>query len=69
MRTSVGRFHSSMYKWGLAPSPNYECGVTEQTADYVISSCLIYHVPKEKRGLQVLDESTRRWLSTTTVSI
>ena len=24
MRTGVGRFHSSMYKWGLAPSPNCE---------------------------------------------
>ena len=22
LRTGVGRFHSSMHKWGLAPSPN-----------------------------------------------
>ena len=42
-RTSVGRFHSSMYKWGLTPSPNCECGATEQTADHIISSCLIHH--------------------------
>ena len=26
LRTGVERFHSSMHKWGLAPSPNCECG-------------------------------------------
>ena len=51
--TSVGRFHSSMYKWGLASSPHCECGTTEQTADHVISSSLIHHVPRGIRGLQV----------------
>ena len=33
LRTAVGRFHLSMHKWGLAPSPNCECGAFEQTAD------------------------------------
>ena len=67
--TGVGRFHSFMYKWGLAPSPNCECGATEQTADHVISSCLIHHVPRRTRSLQVLDDATRCWLNTTTASI
>ena len=55
MRTGVGRFHSSMYKWGLAPSPNCECGTTEQTAHHVIFLCLIHHVPRGTRGLQALE--------------
>ena len=58
LRTVVEHFHSSMYKWGLAPSPNRECGATEKTADHVISSCLIHHVSRGTRGLQVLDDAT-----------
>ena len=56
LQTGVGRFHSSIYKWGLAPSPNCECGATEKTADQVISSCLIHHVPRGTQGLQILDD-------------
>ena len=40
LRTGVGRFHSSMHKWSLAPSPNCECGAFEQTADHVEQSAL-----------------------------
>ena len=69
LRTGVERFHSSMYKWGLASSPNCERGATEQTADHVISSCLIHHVPKGTRDLQVLGDATRYCLNTTTASI
>ena len=57
LRNGLGRFHSSMYKWDLASSWNWECGTTEQTADHVISSCLIHHVPRGTRGLQVLDDA------------
>ena len=56
LQTGVVHFHSSMYKWGLAPSSNCKCRTTEQTADH-ISSCLIHHVPR-RRGLQVLDDAT-----------
>ena len=69
LRTGVGRFHSSMYKWGLAPSPNCACGTTKQTADHVISLCLLHHVPIGTRVLQVLNDTARCWLNTTTASI
>ena len=38
MRTGVGRFHLSLYKWNLASSPICKCGATDQTADHVISA-------------------------------
>ena len=69
LRTGVGRFHSSMHKWGFAPSPNCKCGATTQTADHVISSCLIHHTSRGTRSLQVLDDAGRCWLNTTTASI
>ena len=43
LRISVGRFHSSMHKWGLAPSPNCECGASAQTEDHVLTACPIGH--------------------------
>ena len=39
LRTDVGRFHSSMHKWGLVPLPNCKCGAFEQTADHVLTAC------------------------------
>ena len=45
LRTGVGRLHSSMHKWGLAPSPNCECGASEQTADHVLTACPIHRAP------------------------
>ena len=69
LQTGVGRFHSSMHKWGLAPSPNCECGASEQTADYVLTACPIHRAPHGARGLTVLDDETRCWLSNTTASI
>ena len=69
LRTGVGRFHSSMHKWGLAPSPNCECGATEQTTDHVLTACPIHWAPHGARGLTVLDDETRCWLNDITASI
>ena len=55
LRTGVGRFHLSMHKWGLAPSPNCECGASEQTADHVLTACPIHRAPQGARGLTVLE--------------
>ena len=69
LRTGVGRFHSSMHKWGLAPSPNCECGASEQTADHVLTACPIHWAPHGARGLTVLDDENRCWLNDNTASI
>ena len=58
LRTGVGQFHSSMHKWSLAPSPNCECGASEQTADHVLTVCRIHREPHGARGLTVLDDET-----------
>ena len=69
LRTGVGRFHSFMHKWGLAPSPNCECGASEQTADHVLTACPIHRAPHGARGVMVLDDETRCWLNNITASI
>ena len=58
LQTGVGRFHSSMHKWGLAPSPSCECGASEQTADHVLTACPIHQASHGARGLTVLDDET-----------
>ena len=65
LRTGVGRFHSSMHKWGLAPSAACKCGAKEQTADHVVLECPVYRAPSGSHGLSVLDDKTRAWLTTT----
>ena len=67
--TSVGRFHSSMHKWGLAPSLNCKCGASEQTTDHVLTACPIHWAPHGAQGLTVLDDKTRCWLNNTIASI
>ena len=69
LRSGVGRFGSSMYKWGLAPFPNCECGANEQTADHIISQCPTHRAPRGMFGLTVLDDETRCWLNSLAVSI
>ena len=68
LRTGVGRFHSFMHKWGLASSPNFECGASEQTADHVLTACPIHRAPHGARGLTVLDDETRCWLNDITAA-
>ena len=69
LRSGVGRFCSSMYKWGLAPLANCECGASEQTADHIILQCPIHRAPRGMFSLMVLDDETRCWLKSLTVSI
>ena len=69
LRTGVGRFHSSMHKWGLVPSPNCECCASEQTADHVLTACPIHRAAHGARGPTVLDDKTGCWLNNTTASI
>ena len=45
LRTGVGRFHLSTHKWGLAPSPNCECGASEQTTDHALTAFPIHRAP------------------------
>ena len=58
LQTGVERFHLSMYKWGLALSPNCKFGTTEQTADHVLFLCLLHQVLRGIQGPQVLDDAT-----------
>ena len=58
MRTGVRRFHSSMHKWGLAPSPNCECGASEQIADHVLTACFILYI-----GHHMEHEVRRFWMT------
>ena len=69
LQTGVGRFHSSMHKWGLAPLLNCECGASEQTADHILTACPIHRAPHGARGLMVLDDETRCWLNDINASI
>ena len=64
LRIDVGRFHSSMHKWGLAPSSSCECGSVEQTADHGLIACLTHRAPYAARGLTVSDDKTRCRLTT-----
>ena len=53
LQTGVGRFHSSMHKWGLAPSPNCDFGASEQTTDHVLTACPMHRAPHGAQGLTV----------------
>jgi len=62
LRTGVGRFHSCLYKWGMASSPVCECSAEEQTVDHVDLQCPIHRPPHGLHGQMVLDDETIEWL-------
>ena len=68
LQTGVGHFLSSMHKWGMAPLAICECGVEDQTTDHIIQKCQ-YLPPNGAHGLQVLDDDTIKWLSTSCPNI
>ena len=68
LRTGVGRYNSSMKKWGLADSAACECGEPEQTADHIINSCPLHRPPSEA-GLFEVGPLTRAWLQHTELTI
>ena len=65
----MGLPQAAWVRWVLAPSRNCECGVSEQTADHVLTVCPIHRAPYGARGLTVLDDETRCWLNNITASI
>ena len=67
LRTSVGHFRSSMQKWGMAPSAICECDMEDQFANHNIQTC--QYSPDGVHGLQVLDDDTMKWLSTSCPNI
>ena len=69
LHTGVGRFGSSMHKWGFASSAKCECGASKQTADNIILACPTHRAPQGIMSLTVLDDETRCWLNSITASI
>ena len=65
LRTGVGRFRSSLYKWCVVFSAACECGAEEQTVNHVVLKCPIQWPPHELHGLTVLDDETIEWLLNT----
>ena len=62
LRTGVGRFHSCLYKWGMASPAACECGSEEQTVDHVVLQWPIHRPLHGLHGLTVLDDETIEWL-------
>ena len=69
LRTGVGRFSSSMLKWGLKDSSVCECGAPEQTVDHILDICPQHRPPSGREGIVSLDEDTRAWLASTGLEI
>ena len=68
LRTGVGCFKASMKKWGLTDSTACECGEPEQTANHIITACLLHRPPSEE-GLFRVGPEMRAWLHDTMLDI
>ena len=68
LRTGVGRYRSSMKKWGLADSAACECGEPERTASNIINSCPL-HRPSPKAIFFEVGPLTRAWLQQTELTV
>jgi len=69
LSTVIELFRSTMHNWGLVPPANCNGGAEEQTADHILASSLLYHLPKGTLGLAALDDDTVDWLLRTALSI
>ena len=69
LRTGVGLFRSTMYKWGMAPTAACECGAEEQTADHVIATCPSYCYPNWVEDQAKAHEKIVAWLTETCPAI
>jgi len=65
LRSGVGLFRLAMHTWSLVLSANRNCGAEDQTVDYILASCLLYHPPNGTLGLVALNDETVDWLQTT----
>ena len=64
LRTGVGRLNADMFRGGLSKSPACDCGAYQQTANHIITECLLYRQPNGLHGLIDVDAdaATREWL-------
>jgi len=62
VRTSVRRFQSCLYKWGMVSSVACECDAEEQTIDNVVLQYPIHQPRHVLHGLTVLDDEIIEWL-------
>ena len=61
LHSGVGHFKAQMHQWGLAPSADCNCGAP-QTADHLISDCLLHRALYGEKGLINLEVETWDWL-------
>ena len=69
LRTSIGLFRLETHKWGMVFTAVCDCDAKKQTAEHVITSCLIYHDANEVRGFSNVDKNLVTWLKETCPAI